>query len=47
MDHYDVRIMIKFTPDYKASEPIFWHVFKDLAKDNNGLVHYEKLHERL
>jgi hypothetical protein len=23
MDRYDVRIMIKFTPDYKASEPIF------------------------
>jgi hypothetical protein len=22
-------------------------VFKDLAKDNNGLVHYDKLQERL
>jgi hypothetical protein len=22
-------------------------VFKELAKDNNGLVHYEKLHESL
>jgi hypothetical protein len=30
---------IKFTPDYKASEPIFWYAFKDLSKnDNNGFV---------
>jgi hypothetical protein len=21
---------IKFAPDYKASEPIFWHAFKEL-----------------
>jgi hypothetical protein len=47
MDHYDVRIMIKFTPDYKASEPIFWHVFKELSNGNNGLVSYDKLQERL
>jgi hypothetical protein len=38
---------IKFTPDYKASEPIFWHVFKELANENNGLVSYDKLQERL
>ena len=36
--------MIKFTPDDKASEPIFWHAFKELSKnDNNGLVSYDKL----
>jgi hypothetical protein len=29
---------IKFTPDYKAGEPIFLHVFKELSNDNNGLV---------
>jgi hypothetical protein len=39
---------IKFTPDYIASEPIFWHAFKELSKDdNNGLVSYDKLQERL
>jgi hypothetical protein len=39
---------IKFTPDYKANEPIFWHVFKELSKSNkNGLVAYDKLQERL
>jgi len=38
---------IKFTPDYKANEPVFWHVFKDLSKNNNGLVAYDKLQERL
>ena len=39
---------IKFTPDYKASEPIFWHAFKELSKnDNNALVSYDKLQERL
>lgn len=38
---------IKFTPDYKANEPIFWHVFNDLSKNNNGLVAYDKLQERL
>jgi hypothetical protein len=38
---------IKFTPDYKANEPIFWHVFEDLAKNNSGLVSYDKLQERL
>jgi hypothetical protein len=38
---------IKFTPDLEAGEPIFLSVFKELAKDNNGLVHYEKLHESL
>jgi hypothetical protein len=25
----------------------FRHVFKDLSKNNNGLVHYDKLQERL
>jgi hypothetical protein len=39
---------IKFTPDYKANEPIFWRVFNDLSKNNNdGLVAYDKLQERL
>jgi hypothetical protein len=38
---------IKFTPDYKANEPIFWRVFKELANENNGLVSYYKLQERL
>jgi hypothetical protein len=38
---------IKFTPDYEAGEPIFLSVFKELAKDNNGLVHYDKLQEGL
>jgi hypothetical protein len=38
---------IKFTPDFKASEPVFWHVFKELSNDNNGLVTYDKLQERL
>jgi hypothetical protein len=41
------REEIKFTLDYKASEPIFWHVFKELANDDNGLVGYDKLQERL
>jgi hypothetical protein len=42
------RQEIKFTPDYKASEPIFWHAFKELSKnDNNGVVSYDKLQERL
>jgi hypothetical protein len=38
---------IKFTPDYKANEPIFWHIFKELSKNNNGLVAYYTLQERL
>jgi hypothetical protein len=38
---------IKFTPDYKANEPIFWHVFKELSKNNNGLVSHDKLQEGL
>jgi hypothetical protein len=41
------REQIKFTPDYEANKPIFWHVFEDLAKNNNGLVSYDKLQERL
>jgi hypothetical protein len=32
----------------RTSEPIFWHAFKELSKnDNNGLVGYDKLQERL
>ena len=38
---------IKFTPDYKANELVFWHIFKELSKNNNGLVAYDKLQERL
>jgi hypothetical protein len=38
---------IKFTPDFEAGEPIFWGVFKELSKNNNGLVAYDKLQEGL
>ena len=38
---------IKFTPGYEANAPIFWHIFKELPKNNNGLVAYDKLQERL
>ena len=39
---------IKFTPDFKANEHVFWRVFKELANENNdGLVSYDKLQERL
>jgi hypothetical protein len=38
---------IKFTPDYEAGKPIFWHVFKELSNNNNGLVSYYNLQERL
>ncbi|HJT47945.1 MAG TPA: hypothetical protein VJ729_07155 [Nitrososphaeraceae archaeon] len=38
---------IKFTPDYKANEPAFFRVFKELANANNGLVTYYNLQERL
>jgi hypothetical protein len=41
------NIMINFSPDYKASEPVFWRVFKELANTNNGLVTYDNLQERL
>ena len=41
-------VEIKFTPNYKAGEPIFWRVFDKLSKDNvDGLVNYGKLQERL
>ncbi len=39
---------IKFTPDYKTGEPVFWRVFEELANDSgNGLVDHYKLHGRL
>ena len=38
---------IKFTPDYEASEPIFWRVFKELANEHNGLVSYDLLQGEL
>jgi hypothetical protein len=41
------KLEIKFTPDYEAGKPVFWRVFEELAKDNNGLIHHDKLHERL
>jgi hypothetical protein len=41
------KLEIKFTPDYEAGKPIFYRVFEDLAKDNNGLVHYDRLQDRL
>jgi hypothetical protein len=34
---------IKFTPDYEASEPVFWCVFKELANEHNGFVSYDLL----
>jgi hypothetical protein len=33
--------------NYEEKEPIFWHVFEELSNDNNGLVDYDKLQERL
>ena len=47
LSHRGTKRRNKFTPDYKANEPIFWHIFKELSKDNNGLVAYDKLQERL
>jgi DNA-binding MarR family transcriptional regulator len=38
---------IKFTPDYKVGKPIFLRIFKELANDNNGLVAFDKLQDRL
>ena len=38
---------LKFTPDFEASEPVFWRVFREIANANNGLVYYDKLQERL
>jgi hypothetical protein len=38
---------IKFTPDYEVGKPIFRRVFEDLATDNNGLVYYDKMQDRL
>ena len=38
---------IKFTPDMKRRDQYFLGLFKDLAKDNNGLVHYDELQEGL
>jgi hypothetical protein len=46
LEHVEVE-QIKFTPDYEAGEPIFWHVFKELSKNNNRLVSYYNLQERL
>jgi hypothetical protein len=31
------------TPDFEASEPVFWRVFKELANQHNGLVTYDLL----
>jgi len=41
------KLELKLTPDYEAGKPIFLGVFKDLAKYNKGLVHYDKLQDRL
>jgi hypothetical protein len=38
---------IKFTPDFEASKPVFWHVFEELANNGNGFVAYDKLQDRL
>jgi hypothetical protein len=39
------KLEIKFTPDYNEKEPVFWRVIDELS--NDGLVDYDKLHERL
>jgi hypothetical protein len=39
------KLEIKFTPDYNEKEPVFWRVIGELS--NDGLVYYDKLHERL
>jgi DNA-binding transcriptional ArsR family regulator len=41
------KLEIKFTPDYEAGKPVFLNVFEELLNDNNGLVNYDKLQERL
>lgn len=36
---------IKFTPDFKANEPTFWRVFKELANENMDwllMINYKK-----
>ena len=38
---------IKFTPDYEAGKPVFSRIFEELSNEGNGLVHYNKLQERL
>jgi hypothetical protein len=43
----EVEEEIKFSPDYKEKEPIFWHVFEELPSDNNGLVDFDNLQQRL
>jgi hypothetical protein len=40
------KLEIKFTPDYNEKEPIFWRVVGEISNDD-GLVEYNKLHERL
>ena len=44
-----VRVFARVLLSYRhiASEPIFWHAFKELSKNNNGLVSYYKLQEGL
>jgi hypothetical protein len=41
------KLEIKFTPDYEAGKPVFLNVFEELLNDNNGLVNYDKLQDRL
>jgi hypothetical protein len=41
----DAGLKIKFTPDYDEKEPVFWRVIGELS--NDGLVDYDKIHERL
>jgi hypothetical protein len=38
---------IKLSLNYEEKEPVFWSVFKELSNDNNGLVDYDKLQQRL
>jgi hypothetical protein len=38
---------IKFSLNYEEKEPVFWRIFEELSNDNNGLVDYDKLQERL
>jgi hypothetical protein len=38
---------IKFTPGYEPGKPIFWRIFQKLSNNNNGLISYYNIQERL
>jgi hypothetical protein len=39
------EVVMRLSLNYEEKEPIFWRVFEEIS--NNGLVDYDKLHERL